>query len=73
MVKTTLLGATRLRNTTVGNARYELHTSDGNFRTKANSAVVDDLQNLLHRLGGQPTEVKLTLTARGTVWDIQTP
>lgn len=74
LIETTVVrldSVTRLRNTPSGNARYTLHCTQHSapveFRTKANSAVNFDVENIARSL---PMTVTLTLTPAGFVSEI---
>lgn len=61
-VTTTLLYADRLKNSTNGNPRFRLHTSDGSYQTMSDAASAYDVENILHRARKAPMGVAVTLT-----------
>lgn len=58
--------ATRKGTSYLGNPRYTLHTTDGDFKTRENTGCAYEATNF--RTGDR---VELELTAAGTVWSIR--
>jgi hypothetical protein len=72
-VTTTLLYADRLKNSTNGNPRFRLHTSDGSFQTMSDAASAYDVESILSHRRSAPLGVlvRLTLTPARRVRDIE--
>jgi hypothetical protein len=71
-VATDLFSATRLTNSTNGNPRFDLHTSDGTFRTQSDASCSYDIANILRTIPrGETIPVTLSLTPAGRVWNIE--
>ena len=71
-IVTDLFSVTRLNNSTNGNPRYELHTSDGNYRTQSDAACAYDVANIVRTIPhGETIPVTLHTTPAGRVWNIE--
>lgn len=67
-ITTTVHALHRLNNSVNGNPRYDIHTSDGVFRTQSDAAFVYGIGN-----DGGPAGKRcvLSLTRAGRVWNLQ--
>lgn len=73
-VATDLFSATRLTNSTNGNPRFDLHTSDGTFRTQSDASCSYDVDNIVRTIPrGETIPVVLHTTPAGRVWNIERP
>lgn len=70
-IATDLFSAERLTNSTNGNPRYKLHTSDGVFQTQSDASCSYDVDNITRTIPrGETIPVTLHLTPAGRVWNI---
>lgn len=71
-IATDLFSATRLTNSTNGNPRFDLHTSDGTFRTQSDATCSYYVANIVRTIPhGETIPVILHTTPAGRVWNIE--
>lgn len=71
-IATDLFSATRLTNSVNGNPRFDLHTSDGTYRTQSDASCSYDVDNITRTIPrGETIPVTLHTTPAGRVWNIE--
>lgn len=71
-IETDLFSATRQGCSVNGNPRFDLHTSDGTFRTMSDASCSYDVDNITRTIPrGETIPVTLSLTPAGRVWNIE--
>jgi hypothetical protein len=67
IMETNLQWVSRLRSSTNGNPRFELHTDDGTYITQSDAACNYEVENIARHC---PVKVELSLTRASRVWNI---
>lgn len=71
-VRAELLYAVRLNNSTNGNPRFRLVTTEGEYVTQSDAACSYDVDNITRRIPrGESRPVVLSLTPAGRVWNLE--
>jgi hypothetical protein len=71
IITTDLFSATRQGCSVNGNPRFDLHTSDGTYRTQSDAGISYEVYNIVRTIPrGETIPVILHTTPAGRVWNI---